>query len=126
MRPADRWALGLAAFIGGAGVLHVVRPDFFDALVPTWMPGSERTVTYVSGALELTGAVLVANRRTRRFGAWFVFLTLLAVFPANIQAALDGGMPDAEPPMDSAAVAWLRLPLQVPMLLWARKVGREA
>ncbi len=126
MRREERRALGLAAVIGGAGVLHFVRPDVFDAIVPDWMPGSKRGVTIVSGAAELTGALLVAIPRTRRFGGWFCFLVFLGVYPANIQSALDGGISDASPPFDSALVAWLRLPLQLPLLLWARRVARDA
>lgn len=120
-----RPGLGLAAFIGTAGVMHVVRPEFFDAIVPSWMPGTARTVTYVSGAVELTGAVLVANPRTRRIGGWWCLLTFLGVFPANIQSALDGGVASASPPFDSALAAWLRLPLQLPLLVWARRVARR-
>ena len=125
MRPESRRALGLAAFIGGAGVMHFVRPAFFDPIVPDWMPGRARTTTYVSGVAELASAVLVAHPRTRRIGAWACFVTFLGVYPANIQAALDGGM-DQEGFAGSAAAAWLRLPLQVPMLIWARKVARES
>lgn len=53
---------------------------------------------------------------------------LIGVFPANIQAALDGGMKDLDPPMNSAAVAWARLPLQIPMIWAALRGGsrREA
>lgn len=126
MRREDRRALGLAALIGGAGVLHFVRPELFDSIVPGWMPGSKRTVTLVSGVAELAGAALVANPATRRIGGWFCFLTFLGVYPANIQSAFDGGLADAAPPFDSALVAWLRLPLQVPLLLWARRVALEA
>ena len=126
MRPEDRRAYRLAAFIGGAGIMHFVRPEFFDDIVPDWMPGEKRTITYVSGAAEITGAVLVVNPRTRRLGGWWCFFTILGVYPANIQAALDGGMTNADPPLDSAAAAWLRLPLQLPMLRWAWRVAREA
>jgi uncharacterized membrane protein len=126
MRADDRRALGLAALIGSAGVMHFVRPELFDAIVPEWMPGDERTTTYVSGVVEITGALLVANPRTRRLGGWFCFWTLLGVYPANIQSALDGGIADAPPPFDSAAAAWLRLPLQIPLLLWARRVAKDA
>ena len=125
MRAEDRRALALAALIGGAGVMHFVKPEFFDSIVPTWMPGEPRTTTLVSGAFEVTGALLVANPRTRRLGGWLCFLTFLGVYPANIQSALDGGIADADPPLDSALVAWLRLPLQIPLLLWARRVARE-
>ena len=126
MQASDRRALGLATLIGGAGVLHMVRPEFFDAIVPAWMPGTKRATTLVSGAAELAGAVLVANPRTRRLGGWVCFWVFLGVYPANIQSALDGGIASASPPLDSAAAAWLRLPLQIPLLLWARRVAREA
>jgi uncharacterized membrane protein len=125
MERESRRALGLAAFIGGAGAMHFVRPSFFDPIVPKWMPGEPRTTTYASGVAEIASAVLVANPRTRRLGAWACFLTFLGVLPANIQMALDGGAPESDPPV-SAAAAWVRLPLQIPMLLWARKVARES
>jgi len=118
-------ALGLASFIGGAGVMHFVQPEFFDAIVPEWMPGSKRTVTLVSGAVELAGAALVAMPRTRRFGAWWCVVTFLGVFPANIQSAVDGGVAGAPAPFNSKAAAWGRLPLQIPMILWARSVARS-
>ncbi|MEO6318461.1 MAG: hypothetical protein ABIP36_06735 [Acidimicrobiales bacterium] len=125
MRREDRRALGLAALIGGAGVLHFVRPELFDSIVPDWMPGSKRTVTLTSGVAEMAGALLVVNPRTRRIGGWFCFLTFLGVYPANIQSALDGGIAEAAPLFDSALVAWLRLPLQIPLLVWARRVARD-
>ena len=125
MAPEDRRALGLAAFIGTAGLMHFVRPEFFDAIVPSWMPGADRTVTSVSGGFELAGAVLVASKRTRKLGALVCLLTFIGVYPANIQSALDGGIADAPEPFNSAAAAWLRLPLQIPLILWARRVFRD-
>jgi len=53
-------------------------------------------------------------------------VVFVAVFPANIQMALDGGIAGQPFPLGSAAVAWLRLPLQVPLVLWARRVAGEA
>lgn len=117
-------AVALIAVLGGAGVAHFANPSFFDPLVPGWMPGSARWVTYASGVVELVAAGLIAVPRTRRFGGWVAFATLLAVYPANIQAALDGGMEDMDPPFDSAAAAWLRLPFQLPLLWLAWRVAR--
>jgi uncharacterized membrane protein len=122
----DRRAIGLAAFIGGAGAMHFVRPEFFDAVVPDWMPASKRTVTHVSGLVELCGALLVIPRRTRRLGGWWCAATFVGVFPANVQAAVDGGMKDMDPPFDSAALAWARLPMQLPMIWTAIRVARGA
>ena len=107
-------------------MLHFVAPRFFDPIVPDWMPGEARTTTYASGVFELASAVLVAMPRTRRLGGWLSEATIAGVYPANIQAALDGGMKGAPPPFDSAAAAWARLPLQIPMIRLAVKVARSA
>ena len=116
----------VSALLGGAGVLHFVSPDFFDSMVPEWMPGPPRAITYLSGAAELTAAALVARPRTRRVGGLVALGTFVVVFPANIWAALEGGMEGAEPPFDSATAAWIRLPFQVPMIWAAYLVHRDA
>lgn len=126
MSAADRRAWGLAAVLGGAGVMHFVKPDFFDPIVPRWMPGSPRTTTYVSGVVELAAAALVVPPATRRLGGLVAALTFIGVYPANIQSALDGGIAGADPPLNSALVAWIRLPLQFPMIALALRVRREA
>jgi uncharacterized membrane protein len=124
-RPRISVPAALLVFIlGGAGVAHFANPGFFDPLVPDWMPGSKRLVTYLSGVVEIAAAVLVAIPRTRRLGGWVALATFIGVYPANIQAALNGGMKDMEPPFDSALAAWLRLPLQLPMFWLAWKVAR--
>ena len=122
----SRSALGLAAFIGGAGVMHFVKPEFFDAVVPDWMPAGKRTVTHVSGVVEMASAALVAHPRTRRIGALLCLLTFIGVYPANIQSALDGGIKAADPPLDSAAAAWIRLPLQIPLFVWAWRIYQRS
>jgi uncharacterized membrane protein len=107
--------------------MHFVRPEFFDVIVPKWMPGRPRTTTYVSGIAELVAAGLVLNPRTRRLGGWWSVVTILGVYPANIQMAIDGGLPGAAPrPFDGAAAAWARLPMQIPMIWRAVRVAREA
>lgn len=118
-------ALALIAILGLAGVGHFAKPDFFDPLVPKWMPGSARLITYLSGVAEVAGAVLIAIPRTRRFGGWFALAVFAGVYPANIQAALDGGMKDMDPPFDSAAAAWIRLPFQFPLFWLSWKVTRD-
>ena len=86
----------LVLVLGGAGVAHFANPGFFDPLVPDWMPGSKRLTTYVSGVVEIAAALLVAVPRTRRLGGWVALATFIAVYPANIQAALDGGMKECQ------------------------------
>ena len=107
----------LAALLAGAGVLHFVRPEFYDALIPPFLP-NPRAWTYGSGVLELTCAAAVAVPRTRKAGGYATAALFVAVFPANVYSAIEpGDLPRW------AAVA--RLPLQVPLVLWALQVGRD-
>src|SRR3954454_25397363 len=64
--PVNRSALGLAAFIGGAGATHFVNPGFYDPIVPRALPGPARFWTYASGAAELAVAATVALPKSRR------------------------------------------------------------
>ena len=102
-----------------AGVLHVVRPSFFDDLMPRVVPTRlHRPLVYASGAAELVCAAGLV-RRTRWASAASTAL-LLAVWPANLQMALDAGT-GLHP--GSMGVAWGRMPLQLP-LLWAARQAR--
>ena len=121
-KAARRWRLGLAAFLGLAGVMHFVSPRFFDDIVPGWMPGPARTTTYVSGVAELTAAALVANRRTARVGGLVALAVFIGVYPANVQMTMDAGKPETA----QEWAVWIRTPLQIPMFLWAWKVSRTA
>jgi uncharacterized membrane protein len=47
----------------------------------------------------------------------------VVVFPANVKMALDSGR---NPSAAYRAGTWLRLPVQLPLVLWARRVAREA
>ena len=114
----------LGFVMGGAGVTHFTAPQFYDPIVPKWMPGKARTWVYASGAVELTCAALLLVPKTRKLGGALSFVTLLGVFPANIQSAIDGGIEGAKPPFDSAPAAIARLPFQVPLLMVAWKVAK--
>jgi uncharacterized membrane protein len=114
----------LGFVMGGAGVTHFTAPQFYDPIVPKWMPGKPRTWVYASGAVELTCAALLLVPKTRKLGGALSFVTLLGVFPANIQSAIDGGIEGAKPPFDSAPAAIARLPFQIPLLMVAWKVAK--
>ncbi len=115
-----RSATALAALLATSGTLHFARPEPFDTIVPRVLPGSARTWTYLSGAAELAVAAAVAHPRTRRFGGLAAAGLFAAVFPANVQMALDRR--HARPAL--RAVAYGRLPLQAPLVLWGLKVAR--
>jgi uncharacterized membrane protein len=78
-------------------------------------------VIYVSGLAELICAAGLF-RRTRWAPPASVAL-LGAVFPANLQMALDAGSGRNPGAADKRIVAWGRLPLQIPMI-WAALQAR--
>jgi uncharacterized membrane protein len=120
MPAPDRSARLLAGLLAGAGVAHFLAPRPFDAIVPRVLPGSPRTWTYLSGAAELVVAAAVAQPRTRRAGGALAAILFTAVLPANFRMAADW----RSRPAPLRAVAYARLPLQVPLVLWGLRVAR--
>lgn len=118
--PITRSAAALAGLLAGAGVLHFVAPDFFDAMIPDALPGDPRAWTYASGVAELGVAAAVAVPRTRRLGGYAAAALFVAVFPANVWMAIDW----SDRSLAERAIAYARLPLQIPLIWWAVKVAR--
>ena len=118
--------LGLTAIVGGSGVLHLVIPAPYRRLVPAPLGQWRSELVALSGIAEIACATLLLLPRTRRLGALATAGLLVAVFPANVQMAFDGGYPGAPFPANNAVAAWLRLPLQVPLVLWALSFRRGA
>jgi uncharacterized membrane protein len=113
-----------AAVLSGAlatmGVLHIVAPEPFDQLIPDWLPGSARVWTYGSGVVELGVAALVGTPSTRRRGALVAAALFVGVFPGNVQMAVDW----SDRSLVEQLIAYGRLPLQVPLIVWALRVAK--
>jgi uncharacterized membrane protein len=116
---------GLTALVGGSGLLHLVVPRPYRRIVPAPIAQWRSEAVALSGLAEIACALLLLARQTRRVGAYATASLFVAVFPANVQMALDGGYADAGFPANNAALAWLRLPLQVPLILWALSFRHE-
>ena len=115
---------GLAALLAGSGTLHLVAPAPYRRIVPSPLAfGHPNEIVFITGLIELGCAVAILSPRTRQTGAWATVALFVAVFPANVKMALDAGLPGGGWPLAAALLAWLRLPLQVPLILWARSVG---
>ncbi|AWN23383.1 hypothetical protein DKM44_09195 [Deinococcus irradiatisoli] len=117
----DALSAVLAALFIGAGALHWLKPDVFDAVVPDYVPMPPRTATLISGAAELAGGLGLLLPATRPAARWGLLALLVAVFPANVEMARHAG---SFRPLPEWAL-WARLPLQ-PLLMYAVwRVGRR-
>ncbi len=108
----------LAAVLTATGVMHFVSPGSYDGLIPPILP-SPRAWIYGSGIAEIACAAAVAIPATRRGGGLAAAALFVAVFPGNLYLAIEPG----EVPRWAALA---RLPLQIPLVLWALQVARAA
>jgi len=95
-----------------AGALHFLRPKMYEAIMPDYLP-AHRELVYASGVAEAASGAGILHERTRVPAAWFLIATLVAVFPANLNMALNPERYRKIPP----AALWARLPLQV-LFIW--------
>ena len=110
----DRIALLMAAFLGFAGVMHFINPDFFNDIVPPWLPPNEAFWTYVSGIIEIVISILLLRRSTRRLGALAAIWLFIGVYPANLYMTWDW----RDRALSEQLVSWGRLPFQF-LFIWA-------
>jgi uncharacterized membrane protein len=108
-----RRRLPVALFFLGAGTMHFVKPRAYEAIMPEALP-AHRELVYASGVAEIAGGLAMLSERSSRWGAWWLIATLVAVFPANVNMAVNGERFRAVP----EALLWVRLPIQGALIGW--------
>ena len=96
-----------------SGILHFAIPKQYIAIVPESFP-AKRELVYASGVTELAAGVGSLHPATRRAAGWLGILTMLGVYPANVQMCFN---PEKYPQIPRAAL-WARLPLQGVFIWW--------
>ncbi len=115
------WDVGLLAGVFAvSGTVHLVAPRVFEPLVPPWVP-AHRAVVLVSGVAELVCAAGLVLPATRRTAGPASAALLVAVFPGNLQMAVDARGRSAAYRVATLA----RLPLQVPLVRTAWRARRR-
>jgi uncharacterized membrane protein len=106
----------LAICIIIVGSLHFAVPDPFVKIVPDYLP-NHLALVYISGFFEILGGIGILVPPVSQAAAWGLLVLFIAVFPANINMAINAidlpGIPD------SSLLRWGRLPLQAVLIAWA-------
>jgi len=121
LKTLSRWVLTI--FMVGAGANHFIAPDAYVGMMPAALP-APLTLVYVSGIAEMLGGLGLILPATRKLAAWGLVALFIAVFPANLNMAIN------HLPLGTTAVPtwalWARLPLQVVLIAWAWRFTRDA
>jgi uncharacterized membrane protein len=112
----------MALAVGTLGVLHFATPDPFVQIMPRALP-APLFLVYLSGAIEigLSAALLVPVERVQRLAAWGMAALFVAVFPANVNMAVN----DIRLFDSPAWVAWARLPFQGVLVWFAVRLAQK-
>src|SRR5687768_7374182 len=114
------YALGVVMVLAGAN--HFFARDTYIAMVPDALPYPGLLVD-LSGIAEIAGGLGLFHPRTRRLAAWGLIALFVAVFPANINMAVNHlPLGDDEVPVWAL---WARLPLQAGFIAWAWWASRQ-
>ena len=130
-RDAARWGIAIMLLFTAGSHFSSMKHDLA-AMIPPPLTGALWLI-YLTGVLEAAGAIGLMTVRWRRTAAFCLIALLVALFPANVYAAVNDVTLSGEP----ATPLWFRAPLQLFWLstIWwstvrsgapARATAREA
>jgi uncharacterized membrane protein len=99
-----------------AGITHFIAPDTYVKIVPPQLPYPE-AIVYISGFFEILGGIGLLVPLVSQAAAWGLVLLLIAVYPANINMAVNHIHLDNIP--DGNWFQAIRLPFQFVLIAWA-------
>jgi uncharacterized membrane protein len=109
-----RGVLAVAIII--VGITHFTHADQFVRIVPPQLP-DPLALVYISGVFEILGGIGLLIPIISVAAAWGLIALFIAVFPANINQALNSIPIDGIP--HHPLLYWFRLPFQAVLIAWA-------
>jgi uncharacterized membrane protein len=106
----------LAIAIITVGTLHFLKPEPFIKIMPPQLPYPAELV-YISGFFEILGGIGLLVPFVSVAAAWGLIALFIAVFPANINQAINSISIEGIP--NNPVFYWVRLPLQAVLIAWA-------
>lgn len=98
-----------------AGAMHFISPELYLAMMPPFLP-EPAALVFLSGLAEIAGGSGIFWPRTRKLAGLGLIALLIAVFPANIYAAVHGMQIGGR--SIPLWILWARLPLQPLLIAW--------
>lgn len=105
-----------AFFMIVAGISHFIIPGIYIKIVPPQLPYPE-AIVYISGFFEILGGIGLLVPPTSQAAAWGLLVLIIAVYPANINMAVNHIHIDNIP--DGNWFQAIRLPFQFVLIAWA-------
>jgi uncharacterized membrane protein len=99
-----------------AGVNHFWHPDFYLPLIPSYLPQPE-LLNYAIGVIEIILGAGVLYNNTRKYACHGIIALLVLFIPSHIWFIQKGGCM-SESLCVPVWVAWVRLLLVHPFLIW--------
>jgi uncharacterized membrane protein len=103
-----------------SGTVHLVKPDLYEPLMPSWVPMHPEVIKW-SGVAELVCAAGLLLPPTRKLAGLASAALLAGVYPGNVKMAVDASHTRNTP---FKVAAFARLPLQFPMIRASLRAGR--
>jgi uncharacterized membrane protein len=117
-----RMRMAMSLSLLAVGVDHLLTIDRYLLMIPDVIPTLYRSkVVIFTGLCEIAGALGLLTPRLRRAAAVALALYLVAVFPANIKVAVEGGTVEGMP--TAHWYYWTRLLFQPLFIWWALYAG---
>jgi uncharacterized membrane protein len=114
----QEWSLALLIlFYLAAGLNHFRMPSFYLPLIPDYLP-FKSLINIASGIAEMLLALLLLFEQTRKWAAIGIILLLLCFLPSHIWFIQQGGCVDPGGLCVPEWIAWVRLLLIHPILIW--------
>ncbi|AUC16021.1 hypothetical protein BTO06_13025 [Tenacibaculum sp. SZ-18] len=95
-----------------AGFYHFYKPNFYNPIIPDFLP--KKLVTYISGFVELVLGIGLFTKGYESISAWGIFILMLVFLPIHIWDATR-----EKPAMKTKKIAYIRILIQFLLIAWA-------
>ena len=106
-----------------AGINHFIIPEIYLGIIPPYLP-YPALLNYFAAVTEIGLGTLLLFEKTKKLSAVLIIMLLIAFIPAHIFMIQIAPFYLGKIYI-SVFVAWLRLPVQLLLILWAYKYYRK-